>query len=102
MCTPRSVLQAVGRDIEMHHHAGLIGGRAARERREALRALARRLGGDLDRPIDRDEMWALHVQACNVVADRRTAESLRGVLGSFLLEAATTAVSDRRSAAAAD
>ncbi|MEV4423595.1 hypothetical protein AB0L40_27040 [Patulibacter sp. NPDC049589] len=75
----------------MHHHAGLIGGRAARQRTAAVRTLADRLGDDLDRPIDRDEMWALYEQACSVVSDRRTAESLRGVLGQFLLEAVTAA-----------
>lgn len=88
-CTPRGVLRAVARDIEMHHHAGLIGGRAARARTAGLRAIAGRLGADLDRPINRDEMWVLHEEASTVLdGDRRTAESLRGVLGNYLLDTA--------------
>lgn len=89
MCTPRHVLLEVRADIATHHHAGLIGRRAARGRIAALWTLAMELGDDLDRPMSRDELWALHERATTVDVDRRTAESLRGVLGRHLLDAAT-------------
>lgn len=93
-CTPREVLLEVRADITAHHRVGLIGRRAARQRIAALWTLATELGDDLDRPIGRDELWALHERATTVNVDRRTAESLRGVLGRHLLDAATADVAD--------
>lgn len=76
----------------MHQRPGLLGRRAARRRSRALGAIASGLGADLDRPIGRDELWALHERAGIVVpTDRRAAESLRGVTGRHLLHDAVSA-----------
>lgn len=84
-CTPRDVLLEVRADVETHRAAGLVGRRAARHRMAMLLAVEHALGDDLDRQISRDELWALHERACSVVGDRRTAESVRGVVGRHLL-----------------
>jgi hypothetical protein len=88
-CTRRDVLLEVRADVEMHHAAGLVGRRAARHRSAMLATVRRALGEDLDRPLTPDELWALHEGACALVGDRRTAESVRGVVGRHLLETVT-------------
>jgi hypothetical protein len=88
VCTPRDVLLAVREDVVTHHHAGLVGRRLARQRDASLRVLARALGDDLDHAMGRDELWALHERATSLTRDRRTAESVRGVVGRHLLDLA--------------
>ncbi len=85
------MLLEVRADVEVHHAVGLVGRRAARHRTAVLQTVRRALGEDLDRPISPDELWALHERACSVIDDRRTAESVRGVVGRHLLETVTAA-----------